>query len=129
MYGESSAHKRAHKFNDASTLGGGRDIIPTLKGEQNLSDFRVNRFPALSCGPYNVPDTLFVNAETAYGVASSKDKSLRCDGHAASCGSTSVFEFADVGLTMECDGCCALRDISAEGGNKPTGVPRFYNGV
>ena len=98
------------------TLGGGRDITPYLKGEQNLSGFRVNRFPALSCGPYNVPETLFVNAGTPSGGASSKKKLLTCDGHASSFRAISVL--FDVSPTMECDGCCALREKSTERGNR-----------
>ena len=39
-------------------LGGGRDKIPCLKGEQNLAGFRVKRLPsALRFGSYEVPAT------------------------------------------------------------------------
>jgi len=55
---ELSAHKNACKFIAASMLGGGRDKIPCLKGEQNLAGFRVKRLPSvLSFGTYKVPVT------------------------------------------------------------------------
>jgi len=93
---------------------GGWVIVPTLNGEHNLAGFRVKRFPsALTFGTYKVPVTSLGNAKFAFGASS-----MICDGHTTSCGSISVFEFPDVRLTMECDGCCALRDIPTEGDNK-----------
>ena len=41
----SSPHRKACILNEMSRLGGGRDIMPGLKGEQNLDGFFVNLFP------------------------------------------------------------------------------------
>ena len=41
----SSPHRKACILNEMSRLGGGWDIMPGLKGEQNLDGFFVNLFP------------------------------------------------------------------------------------
>ena len=80
-------------------LGGGRDKIPYLRGEQNLAGFRVKRFPSVLSGTYKVPVTSLGNAKSAFGAASSSvtRDTFGCGEHSGCCGSNPEFGFSNAG--------------------------------
>jgi len=102
-------------------LGGGRDKIPCLKGEQNLAGFRVKRLPSvLSFGTYKVPVTWLWNETSAFGAATSSVTwdSFGCGEQSWCWGSSPEFGFSGAGWRKECDGrsfACSNRVVNGIG--------------
>jgi hypothetical protein len=93
---ESSAQRWSNRLIDASTLGGGRDIIPALNGEQYLRGFRVKRLPVRISCKYIEPASVSVTGGSASCAASPVV-------HVVECGWDPLWEFVVVGLAPRCE--------------------------